>query len=109
MNADVIALLEAARDRIASPAAWTQETNARRADGHSVYFESPDACCWCAQGALLLVTHHCPEVDSDDAWDALGVAMGGCISDFNDRESTRHADVIAAFNRAIAQLRGRLS
>ena len=36
---------------------WTTNANARASDGTPVSAESPEAACWCAQGALTAATH----------------------------------------------------
>ena len=36
---------------------WTKDLNARRADGSGCAPDSPEATCWCAQGALTAASH----------------------------------------------------
>lgn len=42
-----------ARDLLAKHGVWTQSRNARDKDGNSVSVHSPEAVCFCLQGALL--------------------------------------------------------
>ena len=36
---------------------WCKESNARTEYGHPTSADSPNACCWCAQGALHAASH----------------------------------------------------
>lgn len=93
-----VEVLRAARALIDTPEKWTQGCYAKDAKGNGLPPEDEDAVCFCASGALRHV-----DVDVDVCWpafDALGLAVGGNIIEFNDSHS--HADVLAAFDRAIA-------
>jgi hypothetical protein len=59
--------------------------------------ENEDAVCFCVSGALL-------HADSRPwkPFDALTVVVKRNIIQFNDDPATTHADVLAAFDRAIA-------
>jgi hypothetical protein len=93
-------LLIAARARIADPAHWTQFAMARDSEGQSVAARSPRAVSWCMTGALSYY--------SDDAswWSAylrLSTQVDyGRLVEFGNTHT--HAEVLAAFDRAIAQL-----
>jgi hypothetical protein len=52
---DLKAKLQEARDLISDESRWTQGTNAVDARGIAVHPGHPDACKWCARGALLKV------------------------------------------------------
>jgi hypothetical protein len=101
-------VLVAARALIARPEAWTQGALARTVENGVASSVGDFATCWCAEGAVV-------KVGGDEIWheveggrclyeqtlDALRVAAGGiAIHRFNDTHS--HADVLAAFDRAIA-------
>jgi hypothetical protein len=45
--------VKAARELISDPACWTTGTNARNSNGKEVLARSPEAVCWCPQGALF--------------------------------------------------------
>jgi hypothetical protein len=98
-------VLVAARALIARPEAWTKGAFARAADGTRLYVgERRRRRSRCAAGAYLAAGG-----ETDDAgYMALCAAMGGvwAVSDFNDAETTTHADVLAAFDRAIAAADG---
>lgn len=85
-----------ARALIAKPEHWTKRSYARGLSGESVDAGSRNAVCWCSVGAIDRISL----VDGGRALDALSTAMGGGgITSFND--SSDHATVLAAFDRAI--------
>jgi len=97
---DVVATLTAARELLSDPVRWTKGRMARDAAGERAYSRSPEAVCWCAAGALNKVS---------SAWgvqEAQGILFasvsGKGIAAFNDDPTTTHADILAAFDRAIA-------
>lgn len=96
-------LLIAARARIEKPERWTQMSLARDAKRRSVKPLDADAVCWCSLGAIY---SQCPQSKSLSlAIRALGSAMSNnesFIADYND--SHTHAEVLAAFDQAIASL-----
>jgi hypothetical protein len=91
-------ILRAARAKIADPKRWTQKAFARNAFDDYTHVRSPDATCWCAQGALK-------SVDGPlDALCAAATCLSGAVSarsiiDWNDHST--HADVLAGFDAAI--------
>lgn len=93
-------ILRRARASISLPEKWTQGVEARNARGVEVNAESRSAVCWCAVGALRAANGGEFHVD---AYDAL-VDATGCEfpSQFNDKRT--HAEVLVAFDRAIARL-----
>lgn len=94
-------ILIAARAKIEAPERWTQNVEARDINGYPVDLSSRAAVCWCSVGALNTVKSPYPQWLA--AWNALWQAFGGkygTITRHND-EST-HAEVLAAFDRAIA-------
>ena len=86
--------LKAARERIADPSSWTQGSAARDHKGVERAPDDDDATCWCAWGACWIASKH------NGALEELGEAMGTMsIGEFND--SHTHAEVLAAFDKAI--------
>ncbi len=86
---------------------WTKRAFARNKYGHEVALESNAACRFCAEGAIRRVTGETGDSDTSEATrKALpvlsGVVAGGIAPAFNDLRETKKADVIAAFDRAIA-------
>lgn len=94
----VIAILHAARARVAS--GWCQGNAAMR-DGTLCMFD--DANQWCASGALYAARRATGE---REAWHRGAVflrqAIGSEITRWNDRQGRTQAEVVAAFDRAIA-------
>ena len=123
-----------ARELISDPEHWTQGAFAEHQDydDDEIYFDetepnAPDACRWCASGAIAkiedtdsplwqdleplaaelgwrLADQDNPYLGSqpDDEW-AQDRAID-VIARFNDNPNTTHADVLALFDRAIASL-----
>lgn len=110
------ATLRWARKLIADPACWCQGEYAVDAHGLSCSPAAPWACRWCALGALAAVgvPAAAPASLYRQAFvclaRALGLTEGGfvecrqAITDFNDGHT--HNEVVAMFDRAIAQLEG---
>ena len=100
--------LKQARKVIKDEANWTQNVEARRADGSFCPPQSEEAVCWCTVGAIEKVTPEDSYV-SDYAVRVLARAAGlyvtfsvwGDLGIWNDRST--HAEVMAAFDKAIAK------
>jgi hypothetical protein len=92
--------LRAAKKLIKPVGRWNKGSMARTAKhgGFLCSALSSDATCWCAEGAIVAVTR----AFDHPAFDVLRQSIGGAIAQFNDARSTTHADVLAAFDRAIA-------
>ena len=97
--------LKAARDLISDPARWTQGVQARDEHGDQVPHNDPIAHCFCIMGAVGRVAVQ------DTKMDALRVLskvtrrdFDTSIPDFNDTHT--HAEVLALFDAAIAELEG---
>jgi hypothetical protein len=104
-----LAILKGARALITEPSAWSQIYLARGADGNPTEPTSPNARCFCALGAiecLKLIDGSYGSGSYASAVGALREAIGPClsVSVFNDTHT--HAEVLAAFDRAIARLEG---
>jgi hypothetical protein len=101
-NSTALEVLRAAREKIARPGCWTRRAYARDATGRAVLPMDPMAVCWCIRGAIQ-------SIHGDiDGW---AIVWQSCFDDlplatFNDHPKTSHADVVAAFDRAIAKLGG---
>jgi hypothetical protein len=104
-------LLIAARSLIETPEKWTQGVGARSVFGDQRSALSPEAVCFCADGAL----YRAGEPDFGGpiynlAVRALNRSLVGEGSpydpynyiEFNDAGDTTHADVLAMFDRAIS-------
>ena len=53
---NTVAVLEAARTKIADPLRWTQDVAARDEDGEQIAVRAGPAVCWCAIGVVALIT-----------------------------------------------------
>ena len=102
---ETIEILRSARALIDAPEKWTKGTEARDASGRSVPFNSPDAVCCCAVGALLGALHRAGNDGECVALrrlrKALPIGFADVVS-LNDHPDTTHADIMAVFDRAIA-------
>lgn len=108
MNTHAIALLQAARAKIDRPENWIQGHNAETRSGRAVGYTNPEACRFCASGAL-----HSASVSAttwamfDQARRALHAEArkyGNGIVEFNDAAERKHEEVLALFDAAIHQL-----
>ena len=106
----VTEVLVEARDLISAPERWTQGFYARNSLGHITEWDSPSAVCWCAEGAVGkaagAVTDPKQGTKNRDifarARDELKrAARCDSVPKFNDTHA--HAEVLAAFGKAIAE------
>jgi hypothetical protein len=82
---------------------WTQHTCARNERGERVSPDSDEATCWCMAGAVLRTSDNC--ADEQLLMRALATVTGsreGYVADFNDKKGRTQAEVLAAFDKAIA-------
>jgi hypothetical protein len=78
---------------------WTQGHFARDEDGYPEHEGSPDAVCWCAMGAMSAADPN----DKYGLYGALSHAIGDeMVGMWNDRIGRTKAEVLAAFDKAIA-------
>ena len=99
----VIDTLKGARDLVAQ--GWTKGVFARDAADHAVTAVNGKAVCWCASGAILWMRGGDFFVDHDrKSAEALFKIAAGTrsISTWNDDPARTQAEVIAAFDKAIA-------
>ena len=94
--------LKAARQLISDPAKWTQGWFARNALGELVDVDSSSAVCFCSIGALCRVE----SAAYSEAKRTLerNISDGLSLGWFNDTHT--HAEVLALFDAAIAELEG---
>ncbi len=98
-----LAVLRKARALVAK--GWTRFHFARNKYGHPVNVYGPAACRFCAAGSIVRVTRN-DIAARDCAIKVLsGVVAGGTAPAFNDHPGTTKADVLSAFDRAIASVR----
>ncbi|BCJ91802.1 hypothetical protein IZ6_25370 [Terrihabitans soli] len=83
---------------------WTKGAMARDRFGETVMSYGSDASCFCLYGAVRRASDELG-LTSYRSWaiTSLNTAAGGCMITFNDREKTRHQDVIALLDRAIQE------
>lgn len=122
-------ILTCARELLSDPARWTKGAYARTTNKSSVASRSPEARCWCPLGAMLVCTYGPNETAEStatvgdsflwaglsetnpqdqayyDALDGLRKAVGRTIPSWNDRPETTHGNVLAAFDRAIEEIK----
>jgi hypothetical protein len=100
---DVVALLSAAKLLLSERQNWTRETFARTRSGSIADPDERDARCWCALGAIRSFgadynTRYAALETLEEVAPAAGVAV------FNDDKKTKHKDVLALFDKAIAKI-----
>lgn len=117
----VSAILTATRSRIDTPEKWTTEFYARDANGITRASTDSMACKFCMIGAVLAEYKQGSTMDIPLGWNnpalwmlatALASKVGRrcsptSIPEFNDSETTTHADVLEVFDAAIAAAKER--
>ena len=94
-------ILIAAREKIEQ--GWTQKTYARSEDGDSVAYNSPDAICWCAVGAICAVDSSLSSA-VDRATKILAETIEisrSSLTEWNDAPDRTQDEVLIAFGWAI--------
>lgn len=102
-------VLRAARERISTPERWTRDAFARDPEGWAIDPKHERACAWCTLGAICSVL---PGTDPDPGdgrgplFDAARALLARAIGRelvawWNDNPVRTHAEVLAAFDRAI--------
>ena len=92
-------LLQKARALIEDPAHWTQGALARDSAGNEVFPNSPQAVCFCAEGALACAFEGTFDL-KERAGRYLDIETEKPLWTFND--SHTHEEVLNAFDKAIA-------
>jgi hypothetical protein len=99
-------ILIAARAKIERPQDWIQGRFAVSGLQNKVKPHSRRASCWCALGAIAAITREDPHDVDDEAYWLLHRAMvlpenETAVAGWNDAPGRTHAEVLAAFDRAI--------
>lgn len=94
-------VLRAARELISVPERWTQRAYARTVQGREIGPNEENAACFCSAGALQRAEGVFPRWYETKAYKFLETATRVySVTYFNDHHT--HADVLAAFDRAVA-------
>lgn len=100
----MVEILTAAKARIDTPKTWTKRAGARDTAGNIVDSYDPTAVCYCSVGAIYAVGDY-SYGQRVRALSLLGRATGPLIGDgvvvWNDAPTRTHAEVMAAFTKAI--------
>lgn len=110
-------VLTEARALLSDSANWVQNTPARNRKGTPTDPTSLTACAWCMMGAIHRAAYDAKEPPAVALLAARALAsvcaasslLAPTIVSFNDDRRRTHAEVVAAFDRAIAELRGAAS
>lgn len=95
--------LKAARKLITPVENWTREVFASNRLGDKRGPLEDDAACWCASGAISKCSGMSPlRLSEGSHIEALGYKHVASLATFNDTHT--HAEVLAAFDAAIAKL-----
>lgn len=97
-----VEILRAARALISSPENWLQGTFAQNDFGVGVCSGDVTAVCFCSQGAINYFKYEADYDAVKKATSTLSRNMDGSIFLFNDNHT--HAEVLAAWDKAIAEL-----
>lgn len=93
----VVDVLRQARERVAS--GWCQRWLAVDSRGHPIHYSDPNACEFCAMGAISVSGN---KIDSYFAFDLLRTAIGNeSIATWNDDPFRTQRQVVDAFDKAI--------
>ena len=98
-------MLRIAKELISTPETWTKGQLARDVNGNAVSSLLPTAVCYCGQGAIKAVAcnfYLAQRPAQQFLHQSRPNDYFARFSDFNDYPKTTHADVMAAFDRAIA-------
>lgn len=99
--------LKAARQLISDPAKWTQTYYARDASGYPVPPTSLEAVCFCALGSI----EHAANKNLLTLTETIAIIENVALSEhamavFELNDTHTHAEVLALFDAAIAELEG---
>lgn len=100
MSQSIAEILAAAKAKIDTPEKWTKGVGARDAGGTAVDPQESWAVCFCSLGAVGVATDDITSYEACIGY--LRRAIGdNPIIDWNDAPYRTHAEVMAAFDRAI--------
>lgn len=94
-------ILIAARALIEAPERWTKGEFARNKEGEKCHANSDAASCYCMEGAILSQSGKWPLKARACAILRASLASAITIPVWNDAPERTHAEVLAAFDRAI--------
>lgn len=99
-----VEILRAARAKIEKPEAWAKGGFACDARGYAVGARNPLAICFCSIGAIRRVTaSFAEELAARDVLSEIVEAIGMYgLAEWNDAPERTHAEVLAAFDKAIS-------
>lgn len=95
-------VLVKARALIDKPEAWTKGALARASTGRRAREDGPGAVCWCVSGAIICANGGQYHRGAFRAFEASLGPNRPVIPHWNDAPERTHAEVLAAFDRAIA-------
>lgn len=104
-------IINRAIELVSNPKKWTKKTYARNYLDQSVAPMSPEAVCFCLYGAIersigeLALPGVIHSRVTSTVLDFVYSQITGKITNFNDFETTTHADILAVLNKARAELR----
>lgn len=108
MTNEVAEALRAARAKIEHRRRWARRWFAYTAIGLRTEANAPEACKWCAVGALLSVVPHGPVLGT--AMEMLSACLPAShqkiafsVSTFNDHAATTHPMIMRLYDNAIAR------
>lgn len=96
-------ILIAGRELISTPERWTKGAFARDANGTEYPCAGAEVC-WCFAGAIFKVAPNAEQGLQTERFIAQAAGIPN-IRKFNDDPTTTHADVLAAWDRAIERAR----
>jgi hypothetical protein len=100
-----VEVLRQARALLTPEGAWTQGADARDWAGESISPLAPNVICRCAMGAMLAVAGSYGVIKPAEALLRRAANVNPLVSlvDWNDERGRTQAEVLAAFDAAIAQ------
>ena len=107
----VVSVLERAQARVKR--GWCQNAPARNSVGMKVPATSPNACEWCASGAINAAATEAIDhrvlrsIKIRHAFNLLREVIGKDIVEFNDASFTTQEMIVLAFSRAIGMAKAR--
>lgn len=95
-------VLLGARARVARPEHWLQGSFAQDAGWRAVGWHSPEALRFCGLAAVWAAAGRGGDVDEAKAVLRVAIAPAPSFARWNDEDERTHAEVLGAFDRAIA-------
>ncbi len=101
LSEDEVKTLRKIRSVLSDPQKWTKRAFARLPTGDPTSWDNNNACCWCLEGAIL---RSCRSggINPIPVYEELHSFLPfRAIANFNDDDSTTHADVLNLLDRTI--------